>query len=43
MSKSNITKLDGDNGMLLTPAEKRFFNPERLKIMLDLIEFMSKR
>jgi len=43
MSKSNVKKLDSDNGMLLTPAEKRFFNPDRLKIMLDLIEFMSKR
>lgn len=43
MSKSILNKLDSDNRMLLTPAEKKFFNPERLKKMLDLIEFMSKR
>lgn len=43
MSKSIIEKLESGNRKLLTPAEKIFFNPERLKIMIDLMEFMSKR
>lgn len=39
MEKQHLIK-DGDR-ILLTPAEETFFTPQRVKRMIDLINFKS--